>query len=219
MADPNFANVVSLLHFNSADGSTTFSDVKGFSWTPTGNAQLDTAQSRFGGSSAYFDGSGDYISVTNANLILGTGDFTIEAWIQRNADATHNIISWSGNNAIYMNAGANNIFVQIGGVLQTTTATPGLNAWFHFALCRNAGTLNVFVDGVKDSETPANTTNFTTGLFEIGRRSGSTNMFNGWIDEFRVTKGLARYTANFQPPLYPFSDTSMPTTRAYSFVS
>src|SRR3990167_5787652 len=72
-----------LLHMDGADASTTFTDEVGHVFTPAGNAQIDTAQSKFGGASGLFDGTGDYITTPNsADFDPGTGSFTAEMWIR-----------------------------------------------------------------------------------------------------------------------------------------
>ena len=73
----------SLLHFDGADASTTFTDESGKTFTARGNAQLDTAQQKFGTASGLFDGTGDYIDTPDhADWFLGTGDFTIDFWVR-----------------------------------------------------------------------------------------------------------------------------------------
>ena len=86
--DPNFADVSLLLHGNGTNGSTTITDSSPSPKTVTavGNAQISTAQSKFGGSSIAFDGTGDYLSVPNdGTLQMGSVDFTIEFWIYFNS--------------------------------------------------------------------------------------------------------------------------------------
>src|SRR5690606_34123168 len=78
--DPYWSSVSSLLHFNGSNGSTTFTDEKGVGWTASGDAEISTAQSKFGGSSLSLDGTGDWLDASNAGFTFGTGDFTIEAW-------------------------------------------------------------------------------------------------------------------------------------------
>jgi hypothetical protein len=86
MSDPDFANVSLLLHMDGSNGSTTFPDSSsnGLTVTRYGNAQISTAQSKFGGASAYFDGAGDYLELPNPNTAIGAvaGDFTIECWVR-----------------------------------------------------------------------------------------------------------------------------------------
>src|SRR5690554_1699309 len=86
--DPYFASVVLLLHGDGTDGSTTITDNSGSAHSPTvnGNSQIDTAESQFGGASVLFDGSGDYLEYADsADWDFGTGDFTVEFWMRRNA--------------------------------------------------------------------------------------------------------------------------------------
>ena len=78
-----------LLHMDGSDGSTTFTDESGTTWTANGNAQIDTAQSKFGGASGLFDGASDYLQTPyTADHNTGTGDFTIDQWIRFNSVAT-----------------------------------------------------------------------------------------------------------------------------------
>ena len=96
--DPYFANVVALLHFDGADGSTTFTDVKGHTFTAAGNAQIDTAQSLFGGASLLLDGSGDYIwAADSADWDFGTADFAVELWGRFNALPSSNAMTLIGS--------------------------------------------------------------------------------------------------------------------------
>ena len=89
--DAYFSDVVLLLHMGGTDGSTTFTDEKGHTVTANGDAQIDTAQSKFGGASALFDGSGDYLSVADsADFEFGSSDFTIDGWVRLHGYATLN---------------------------------------------------------------------------------------------------------------------------------
>src|ERR1051326_1904624 len=84
--DPNFSSVVLLCHMDGADGSTTFTDQKGHTMNANGSVQIDTAQSRFGGSSCLFNGTTDVIgSVDTDDWWFGSGDFTIEAFVRFNS--------------------------------------------------------------------------------------------------------------------------------------
>jgi hypothetical protein len=74
---------IALLHMDGSNTSTTFTDESGKTWGATGNAQISTAQSEFGGSSAIFDGTGDYINTTNSSdFNFASGDFTIDFWFR-----------------------------------------------------------------------------------------------------------------------------------------
>jgi len=94
IGDPNFADVSLLLHMDGSNGSTTFTDSSsnGLTVTANGNAQISTTQSKFGGSSAYFDGNGDYLTASHAsNFNFGSGDFTAEVWFNVPAGAPSGI--------------------------------------------------------------------------------------------------------------------------------
>lgn len=222
----NDSFTVSLLHFNGTDASTTFTDSNAggsaHTWTANGNAQIDTAQSKFGGASGLFDGTGDYISsADSADWTLGTGDFTVDFWIRYNSVATYQLLfsmdnGGSGGELLcYWYQPENNIYFQCGstnasGVVNTHSNTNSWSAstgtWYHVAIVRSGNSLYMFVGGTQLAGSPftitgANIPDYTSGLF-IGARSTATGTqnINGWMDEFRLSKGVARWTANFTPP-------------------
>lgn len=228
MIDPFFSNVVALLHFDGADASTVFGDIKGKTWTAAGNAQIDTAQSKFGGASGLFDGAGDYlVSQTSADFIYGDGDFTIEFWMRRNTDAATVVVfdgrpTTEGNQVVlYVPSGTGKMtFFRAGSnrISSSTTMTAGV--WRHIALCRKAGTTRLFIDGLQEGGDLADTTFYVDTRVTIGAdRDGAASFFDGWIDDLRITNGVARYTTAFTPPTAAFHDAGIPTTRAYGFVS
>ena len=204
--DPPFANVVGLWGFEGTDGSTTLTDESASahgSGTANGNAQIDTAQFKFGSSSGLFDGSGDYWSwADNADWRLSAANsdlFTIEFWVRWAASQSNARLMGhagaSGNIGWYINstASASNAWVQFG--FTTTGASPtlvgtavanlALNTWHHIAISKNAsGKIRIWRNGtLDDSATPANSAFFdSTNAFEIGRAVASA-VFNGWIDE------------------------------------
>jgi len=222
--DPYWSNVVSLLHFDGADASTTFTDQSGKIWTANGNAQIDTAQSKFGGSSAYFDGTGDWIQTPDSpDWSTGTGDFTVEMWIktpgngaydqlcgQRDAGGTASTpwgITRDGtNNRLLLSYSDGTSFTLVAG-----TASIFDDAWHHIALVRNGSSYKQYVDGVLDAQLTLPSVYYSfyesSDVFSIGRHGAYNGQyFKGYIDEFRFTKGVARYTANFTPPSAPFPD-------------
>jgi hypothetical protein len=78
---------VSLLHMNGTDGSLAFTDESSKIWSPAGNVQIDTAQSKFDGASGFFDGNGDYIETADSeDFNIGAGDFTVDFWFRKNAN-------------------------------------------------------------------------------------------------------------------------------------
>ena len=211
--DPYFSNVVALLHMDGTDASTTFTDVKGHTFTPTGNAQIDTAQSKFGGASGLFDGAGDYLSAAaSADWGFGAGDWTVEGWV-RPTDAAgdeclfDNRIGGATGCGIYTSlAGSANRF---GFTNNSAVIASGGNltagVWAFIAVARASGTVRGFINGVlawsvTDSRTYSGTPAIRIGAGFAGQ------YFAGHVDEIRITKGVARYTADFTPPDEPFLD-------------
>lgn len=206
--DPDFASVSLLLLLDGADGSTTFTDSSGSPKTITaiGNAQVDTAQSKFGGASAYFDGTGDYLD--SATLITYTGVYTIEAFIRvESSFASRGIVSGrtQTNGAVFRttDAGANRLqFLNPSLTAYTSTGAMSLNTWHHVALTRNASnTVTFWIDGVA-SGTVAGQTGSHAWKF-VGWAGSAGEFMRGWIDAVRLT-GVCRYTASFTPPSAPF---------------
>jgi hypothetical protein len=225
--DPFFANVSLLLHGDGPNGSTTIVDSSPSPKTVTavGDAQISTAQSKFGGASIAFDGNNDWLSISNAALALGSGDFTVECFVRWAGDtnagdaASSNLIDFrtaEPSNQFYLlirpSAGtapqAFQYFVN-GAARITSTTIATLNTWRHVAVVKSLATTTMYVDGVSQG-TWADSTDYTSTTAIIGGRfaaiSGDQRSLNGYIDELRITKGVARYTANFTPPTAPFPD-------------
>lgn len=222
--DPYFSSVSLLLPMDGANGSTTFTDESNNSFTVTanGNAQISTTQSKFGGASAAFDGSGDYLSVPDdASLNFGSDDFTIEFWVFLNsitsftgllgkrageADYAPFLIDFNNltpKNIRFLTSTTGSSFTH---VLTANTATP-TSTWIHIAAVRSSGTLGLYQGGTlvaSSSITGAVMTN--SAPIYIGRGASqvvAAGQTNGYIDDFRITKGVARYTAAFTPPTAP----------------
>jgi hypothetical protein len=175
------------------------------------NAQISTAQSKFGGSSMYFDGTGDYLLVpNNVNLRFGTGNFTIEFWVYQNTITGYHTaysFGYAAASAILIQTsnGTGKWDVYIGGSLAASDAGSSVsaNTWYHIAVVRSGSTVTIYRNGVSvGSGTSAVAINDSTNPLTIG--AGSTYYLNGYIDDLRVTKGYARYTTNFTPPTSAF---------------
>lgn len=214
--DPYFANVSLLLHGGGADGSTTFTDSSSQANTLTrvGDTQIDTAQSKFGGSSILFDGTSDALYCDGGSeFSFGTGDFTIEFWLRFNAISPANpiIVDWRSAASIHPYIGYISgalVFVANSGT-RITGPSLSLATWYHIAVSRVSGTTRMFVDGTQVGSDYTDANNYGVGtnrpLFS-GDGAGSGNTFNGWLDEIRITKGVGRYTTNFTAPTEPFPD-------------
>jgi hypothetical protein len=188
-----------------------------------GNAQISTTQSKFGGSSIRFDGTGDWLSgtpVTKDLFAFGTGDFTVEFWAWKSANGAGGYdgvicltdsrssgspswfveLSSSRGFLFYVRDGVTNKFCQ-------NNTTTGINdsTWHYWTICRSGSTWYLFKDGTALTKTTdtIGATSIPGGTFlDVGRSIdlGGTTEFNGYINDLRVTKGYARYTANFTPP-------------------
>lgn len=214
--DPHWSNVVSLLHFDGTDGSTTFTDETGKTWTANGNAQIDTAQSKFGGASGYFDGTGDYISVSSGMSLAG--DFTIEAFVRPAAYNNHFSIYDSRTSGLangflmYINKTNNHVEVEYrnGGTWSAgpvSTTALALNTWVHVALARQGQVSKLYIGGIEEGSVDSGSVfNFSNGAARVGAVANADADWaaNGHIDALRITSGVARYTANFTPPSAPF---------------
>jgi hypothetical protein len=213
LTDPYINNVSLFLPFNSNFNDSSSNN---FSVTAYGNAQISSTQSKFGGSSAYFDGDGDYLEVSDNNLFnFGNGDFTIEFWIY-----------FSGNPSPIGNLGTlvttaypsdcQGIYIGIGGYGQIQwLAGDGSNwyfardagspltqnQWYHIAYVRNGSNLLLFLNGTEIDSYNIGSVTLTNSnnKIHIGGRSSYNQYYNGYIDDLRVTKGTARYTSNFLP--------------------
>jgi hypothetical protein len=183
-----------------------------------GNAQLSTAISKFGGSSMSFDGTGDYLaSPDNLTLGFGSGAFTVEGWIYlNNTSGTKGIVFGRGNNSFGFRVGqgylgnVNGLNIVKAGVadLDYCAFTFVTNTWYHIAVVRSGTTIYFFVNGTQQTTLGSgagsfNYVNPTSGYY-IGCNNDTNEQFAGYVDDFRITKGIARYTSNFTPATSAF---------------
>lgn len=204
-SDPDFASVSLLLPMDGTNGSTTFTDASSNAFTITvgGGAQIGTAQSKFGGASGDFTTAGTLTTPTNAAFTFDA-DLTIEFWVRRTGSTgtLDSIVSAAAESTFLIRADGGNpgIFVGAGNNICNTLSF-AVDTWHHIAVVRESGTWAAYKDGV--DVTTATVTDATTRTFTniiIGDSSVSGRNFIGYIDDFRVTKGIARYTAAFTPP-------------------
>jgi len=176
------------------------------------------------GGSAYFDGSGDYLTVaSDAVFALGTNDFTLEAWVFPTSGGNRTLIS-SGTTTnryeMYITSGHLLAFVVQGVTIYTSTGTVLTNAWNHVAVTRSGGTLRMFVNGASVF-TPTTVSNSLsqTGIGIGGQPAAGGNAYTGYISNLRVVNGTALYTANFTPPTAPAIPTTANTSLLLNFTS
>jgi len=200
-----------LLHF---DGDASSSQHKA---SLHNNVELRASISKWDGS-FYFNGSSSYIYFADSNdWDFGTGDFTIDFWIYRVAAQSQYAsiiegtdVAKAGWSFAFDNAGTKVRFVCDGPGTWTTmveTDDVPLNTWSHIALVRNGSEMKIYRDGVlKDTRTGVtyNINSNNNGLF-MGLRHGNNTYLNAYIDEMRISKGVARWTAAFTPPTSKYS--------------
>lgn len=184
-----------------------------------GDVKLNTSVVKYGTGSMYFDGTGDYLqTATSPNLSFGSGNFTMEMWFYQAGARVQSYPTLLGNNTSWAanlwdicvdrtdSAGKVTFFVynvSSTNAVVTSASTIAQNTWYHLALVRNGSTMLLFLNGVLDATGSISTTSLDTGnnYSIIGSQGGSTTMFAGYIDDLRITKGVARYTGNFTPPV------------------
>jgi hypothetical protein len=166
------------------------------------------AENAFYVGSGYFDGAGDYLSVTNnASLDWGTGDLTIEAWIYPTSVTGFNYIcsQQTSGGMIFTLDGTSFLVGIYGGSTATFASTITINTWNHVALVRASGVTRVFLNGTSLG-TSSTVFSFPSGRnFLIGTSSIFDNNFDGYMSNFRAIRNTAVYTSNFTPPTLPLS--------------
>ena len=209
----------SWLHFEGTDSSTSIIDEAGKTWVAHGNAKIKTDNKQVGNSALYCDGSGDYITTTSSDdFNYYNGDFTIEMWI--NPDAYPSSSFWTlytkRNSGVGTYSGIE-ILLSSKGTIQLACGTTGtswdlafctditqtvkIGQWSHIAVVRNGNYITGYLNGI--AGTPINVGNATlssnTSMVCVG---GDTDgwWFKGYIDDFKVSKGIARDTSLIPSP-------------------
>lgn len=219
-------NVVTLLHMDGANGSTTFTDseLTPKTFTANGAVTISTTQTKFGTASGSFPGSsGDNVTAADsADWDFGTGDFTIDFWVYFSTVSTTQYLVDVGNGI--QNKGVCIAFEQpklavyVNGLQPINYSwSPSINTWYHIAVSRLGSTLNAFIDGtiVSSVGNSSDITGSTEGL-KVGDRNFSTSFpLIGFMDELRIVKGEAKYTGTFTPPVAAYSNPSNPSQYEY----
>jgi hypothetical protein len=217
-----------LLHMDGADGSTTFTDssINNFALTAFGDAEIDTTTKKFGSGAALFDGSEDYLEIAgNSTFDFYNTNYTVEMWVFSAASQSGGAlittrlagiyspwelqITSSNKIGLLIQNGSSSWYQPFGGAPIVGNTTIPQNQWTHIAWVCNGANTTVYVNGVADSvlinlNTPILQAHSLPSNIYIGK--GGDGAFNGYIDELRITKGIARYTANFVPQTAPFAN-------------
>lgn len=224
-SDPDFANVVLLMGFEGADGSTTFSDESGFSngpWTGDGGASITTDQAKFGDSC---------LDLTTLNAALkrspdadfhipASTPFCAEAFIRLTALTSRDPFfchQWRGDNpsgwALLYDGVSGQLqfrgYPDAGGGLLTVGGswTPSLDTWHHVVVERDdAGLIRALADGAVIATSAVNTDGFSKGTYDdaIGETGTGSDAVSGYIDELRITIGAHRYGGAYAVPTAAF---------------
>lgn len=221
-SDPFFQSVYLLLHFDGANGSTTFTDSSSAARVVTAavNARINTAVSKFDGSAVIFDGASVSDQLTFTDPALGTGNFTIEFWMKSNCSVQYaqiigNEFSTNQGYTFLINnnsptGGQITVYsLQANLVVQTSTGDWTDDNWHHIALVRSGTSFTLYTDGSANGTGTSSDSFNGSSLAYIGRNNvyaSPSRNFTGYLDEFRITKGVARYTSNFTPPTVSFQD-------------
>ncbi len=199
--DPNF--------LDSSDSNHTITKVAG--------ADRSAAQSEFGGYSAYFDGVSGYLSISDSSdWAFGTGDFTIDFWINFESVivseipfSQHTAVQFykTGTNVnIYISGPGHGGYGVVNGMLIADALS--VDTWYHLALVRNGSSFKGYQNGQeKGSATSALAVEDSLELLNIGGYNNGSSLFTGYIDELRISKGIARWTEPFTPPTEAYTGT------------
>lgn len=213
-----------LLHMDGVNGSPTFTDsALAKTITTNGNVLISSSQAKFG-QSAYFDGTGYLTTPQSTDVNFGSGNFTIDLWLYYIDTAptsnyftslVQQIPAYSGQTTLYgfglvINAGIVMFYASTGGsswdiVNGMSLGAIPTNSWIHIAIVRNGNTFTGYINGTAiSSATSSATLADSTGNLMIGSHYTTAYRLVGYIDELRISKGIARWTANFTPPTAPY---------------
>ena len=186
-----------------------------------GNAQISTSVKKYGTGSLYFDGTGDWlITPDNPSLEFGSGNFTLECWINTtvsNSGYVSAVAKWGTSNQSWMIRAASadvgsgwSFFYSTDGSSYATVFGSSINDgnWHHIAVTRSGNVFRTFTDGTLNNSATAAVTLYDGTLpVYVGAQNTGSNPFTGYIDDLRITKGYARYTASFTAPTAAFPNT------------
>ena len=217
LTDPYWANVVLLVTGDGTSGSTTFTDLSNANnaITNINSTSVNTSIKYFGTGSISVNGTQELAIGATNSFNFNTGNFTIECWVNQTSKL-HSypcVINFNGpwglgvfELQVNTNDVGNKICFSVnngGANILTSTTTPTFGTWYYVAVVKDGATLRLFVNGIQEASAQYQSdislnTNTTANIGGL-----SNKYFNGYIDDLRITKGIARYTSNFTPPTAP----------------
>ena len=176
-----------------------------------GNAQVSTSVTKFGTGSMAFDGTGDWLTFPDRpELQLQAANFTVEAWVYLSATGSARGIVGKGTATtgwLLSTNSSNQVVFTDGSSTITSTGTLSGSTWYHIAVVRSGTSTNqtkIYINGVNDGTGTVSTTYNQTNIMYVGADRTGGSAMNGYIDDLRITNGIARYTTNFTPPQGPY---------------
>jgi hypothetical protein len=223
---------VLMLHMDGDNNSTTFTDSASHNYqvTTLGNAHISTTLSKFGGASALFDGTDDRITIpASADFSFGTSPFTIDFWINFTSIAGYQYFFDIGNDNSEFYYYTGNWYIRNPNStnILSYAYTPTIDVWYHVAIGRSGNTWYLFMDGaLKTTSSSSAAFGISNLVFSIGNYGGGGGYgFNGYMDEFRVSKGILRWSDTFTPQnrayveaVSPFSKELAYTDHIHTFI-
>jgi hypothetical protein len=187
--------------------------------TAVGGAAPSSTQKKFGDKSIELNGNALVRVASSSELQLGTGDFTLELWTYLtgrgggfgsyfdfrtvNANQVNVLLSHLGT---AFGGTSATLYLFVNGGVSIAGGDIPLTTWTHIALCRASGTTRLFINGTQSGSAYVDSNSYVSNLVRVGGNINEDAFTNGFLDEVRITKGIARYTANFTPPTAPFPD-------------
>jgi hypothetical protein len=174
-----------------------------------GNAKISTTQSKWGGSSISFDGTGDWLLIPDQPpQRIGTGNFTVEMWVYRNSSGTYGLAGKGTGTTgwlVSLNS-SNQVVFTYGSSTITSSGTVSATTWTHIAVVREGTSTNqtkIYINGTNDGTGTVSTDFNQTNSMYIGADRTGGSAANAYVQDVRITN-YARYTANFTAPTAPF---------------
>jgi hypothetical protein len=184
-------------------------------WVLSGTAALATTQFKFGTRSLNTTTTTMFATATiGSSIAESVNAWTVEFFFRASAvTAALSLVASNAVNTLAINLAASpaNITVSLGqgatfnimNAVRLATTAITANAWFHFALSYDGSNYRSFINGVLQNTT-ASTLLIPLTTFDSIKVGGGASTYNGFIDEFRISR-VARYTAAFSQPTAIFS--------------